>query len=225
MGWTELGEGRPGAFLARQILHRALADLGLLQEGVEPSEPAPQKSGGRSGKKQTQNQNQKEKEKAEGRELCPKCGILEPKPEGFVCAITACPKSLVLGPVEIEEATSELNEKPSALLADALAWFLNPDKGPCSLNFVSEILNTDPDVWTFTARQYVENPNRRKLLVPNGRKLDPVKDKPRILELVKGGLSTRQIGELFRVDRSVISKIKNGLLHGGAGKKPRKVAA
>ena len=216
--WAELGEGRPGAHFARAILRQALLDLQLLKKGVRPNEEAA--APGRT------NRTKKRPEC----ELCPKCGILSPKPDGFVCAITECPKEVVKGPTEFQ--ASPLNEDPATLVADALDWFENPSRGDFSLDLICEILNANSDAWKYAARRAVADP-KKKIMPPGARKLT-VADRQQIFVLHEhAGLSTFAVADIFGVDRSYVSKIckkarlEHGARKGGrhAGTRLRRAAA
>lgn len=190
--WAELGEGKPGAHFARAILRQALLDLQLLKKGIRPNEEAvaPPRT----------NRTQRKPEC----DLCPKCGILSPKPDGFVCAITDCPNEVVKGPIEFQ--ASPLNEDPATLVADALDWFENPGRGAFSLDLICEVLNANSDAWTYAARRAIADP-KKKIVPPGARKLT-VADRQQIFVLHEhGGLSTFAVAEMFGVDRSYVSKI------------------
>jgi hypothetical protein len=68
----------------------------------------------------------------------------------------------------LEDRPLETPEEGRGLQVEAQDWFLNPDQGTCSLNAICQLLNYDPDHFTFAVRRHFAIPleSRKKFCLP-----------------------------------------------------------
>ena len=91
---------------------------------------------------------------------------------------------------------------------EVIDWFFNPHDGPWSLNVVCSLLGYEPQAWGCSVQQYLDNPGRRG--IPNHwRKLN-WEMVIKIHIYLKAGVPKKEIAQMFRVDRTLITKIANG---------------
>ena len=113
--------------------------------------------------------------------------------------------------LKISRGDREIPNTPEAraeLRDEVIDWFFNPDDGEFSLNLVCGHLGCSPEAWAWSVHQYLDNPKRHGIPL-HWRRLD--RGKVTEIELaLKADVPKKTIARMFRVDRTLITKIANG---------------